>query len=433
MSPIRPTRRDLLRGAVATTVVGSYASASPSVVRKPGGAEMLKVGLVGCGGRGTGAAVNALRADPNVKLWALADTFSDHLESSLKSLQTSEDCADLKDKIDVPPERRFVGWDGYKGVIESCDVVLLATSPHFRPMHVAAAVAAGKHLFVEKPIAVDGPGARSVLASCQLARQKNLSVVSGLCYRYEHKKRETVKRIHDGALGEIVAMHTTYNAGALWHRGRKPEWSEMEYQMRNWLYFPWLSGDHIAEQHIHSLDKLAWVMGEYPVRCLSTGGRAVRTEPEYGSVYDHFSTVYEWKNGVKGFSYCRQWGGAVQTEVSDWIFGTRGRSNVQAAEIEGGPGWNWRWRGKDDEPDDMYQNEHDELFAAIRKGEPIANGEYMCNSTMMATMGRLSAYTGQALTWEQAWNSMEDLSPKSYAWGPIDAAPVARPGVNQFV
>jgi predicted dehydrogenase len=426
----QPTRRELLRGAVATTVVGPYLSASPSVVRKPGGAEMLKVGLIGCGGRGTGAAVNALRADPNVKLWAMADAFADQLEGSLNSLLTSEDSADLKDKIDVPPERRFVGFEAYKRVIECCDVILLATSPHFRPLHLAAIVAAGKHSFVEKPIATDAPGIRSVRASCELAKSKGLSVVSGLCYRYEHKKRETIQRIHDGAIGDIVSLHTTYNAGALWHRGTKPEWTPMEYQMRNWLYFYWLSGDHIAEQHIHSLDKVAWAMGEYPVRCLSTGGRAVRTEPEYGNVYDHFSTVYEWRNGVRAFSYCRQWGGSVQTEVSDWLFGTRGRCNIQAAEIDAGAGWNWRY--KSETPDDMYQNEHDELFAAIRKGTPINNGEYMCDSTLMALMGRLSAYTGQALTWEQAANSTENLTPKAYALGPNEVAPLARPGVNQF-
>jgi predicted dehydrogenase len=202
--------------------------------------------------------------------------------------------------------------------------------------------------------------------------------------------------------------------------------------MRNWLYFTWLSGDHIAEQHIHSLDKLAWAMGdEYPVRCVSSGGRTVRTEPEYGNVYDHFNTVFEWKNGVRGFSSCRQWPGQVATEVSDWVFGTRGRCNIQAASIEAGPAWEWRWRS--DEPDDMYQNEHDELFASIRKGQPINNGDYMCNSTLMAIMGRMSAYTGQVITWEQAWNSQESLVPASYSWGPIEAAPVARPGVTQFL
>jgi predicted dehydrogenase len=241
MSPIRPSRRQLLggavAGAVAPTLVGPYASASPLVTRRPSGAEMLKIGLLGCGGRGTGAAVNAVRAAPNVKLGALADAFSDHLESSLASLSTSEDTADVAAQVDVPPERRFVGWDAYKGVIETCDVVLLATSPHFRPLHLEAAVAAGRHTFVEKPVACDGPGLRRVRAACERAREQGLSVVSGLCYRYEHKKRETMKRIHDGALGDIVAIHTTYDASALWLRERKPEWSEMEYQMRNWIYF----------------------------------------------------------------------------------------------------------------------------------------------------------------------------------------------------
>jgi myo-inositol 2-dehydrogenase / D-chiro-inositol 1-dehydrogenase len=318
-------------------------------------------------------------------------------------------------------------------VIESCDVVLLATSPHFRPRHLAAAVEAGKHLFVEKPIATDAPGVRSVWDSCQRAREKGLTIVSGLCYRYEHKKRETIARLHDRAVGDVVAMHTTYNAGPLWLRKPAegaPEWTPMEYQMRNWIYFNWLAGDHIAEQHIHSLDKLAWAMGEYPVRCLSTGGRTVRTEPEYGNVYDHFSTVYEWKGGVKGFSYCRQWAGAVATEVSDWIFGTRGRCNIQEALIDCGP-WQWRWRSE--EPDDMYQNELDELFVAVRSGKPINNGEYMCHSTLMALMGRMSAYTGQPITWEQAWNSQEDLTPKGYEWGPLEVAPVAKPGATQFV
>jgi predicted dehydrogenase len=434
MSVFRPSRRDLLYGAGAAAMAGSRLTRSAALraARPAGREEVLRVGLVGCGGRGTGAAVNALRADPDVRLVALGDAFSDMLESSLNTLLTSEDCADVKERVDVPPERRFTGWDAYQGVIAASDVVLLATSTHFRPLHLRAAVEAGKHLFVEKPVAVDAPGVRSVHESCRLAAQKGLSVVSGLCYRYEKKKRETIKRLHDGAVGEVVALQCTYNFGGLWHRGRQPEWSEMEYQMRNWIYFTWLSGDHIAEQHIHSLDKLAWAMGdEYPVRCVSSGGRTVRTEPEYGNVYDHFNTVYEWKNGVRGFSSCRQWPGQVATEVSDWVFGTRGRCNIQAAAIEAGPVWEWRWRSE--EPDDMYQNEHDELFASIRKGQPINNGDYMCNSTLMAIMGRMSAYTGQVITWEQAWNSQESLVPTSYAWGPVETAPVARPGVTQFL
>ncbi len=426
----RPSRRELLRGAVATTVVAPYVSASP-LVPSGAGTDTLRVGLVGCGGRGTGAAVNALRADPGVKLVALGDVFPDYLQSSLDALLTSEETADVRERIDVPPDRRFTGWEAYQGVVRESDVVLLATSPHFRPLHLAAAVEAGKHVFVEKPVATDAPGVRRVHETCRLAAEKGLSVVTGLCYRYERKKRETIARIRDGALGEIIALQCTYDAGGLWHRGRDPQWSEMEYQMRNWIYFTWLSGDHIAEQHIHSLDKLAWAMGdEYPVQCLSTGGRTVRTEPEYGNVYDHFSTRYEWKSGVRGFSACRQWAGQVATEVSDWVFGSRGRANIQAAEIEAGP---WRWRWDEDRPDDMYQNEHDALFASIREGRPINDGEIMCRSTLMALMGRMSAYTGQVITWDQAWNSQEELSPPAYEWGPLETRPVARPGVTQFL
>ena len=426
------SRRELLRGAAACTVVGPYVSTASAASRKPGGNEMLRIGLIGCGGRGTGAAVNALRADPNVKLVAMGDVFPDMLASSLATLTTSEETLDLQAKIDVPPDRQFVGWDAYKGVIEACDVVLLATSPHFRPLHLRAVVDAGKHAFVEKPIATDATGVRSVMETCRLATEKRLSIVTGLCYRYEHKKRETMERIRDGAVGDIVALQCTYDVGELWHRGRAPEWSEMEYQMRNWLYFTWLSGDHVVEQHIHSLDKLAWAMGnEYPVKAKASGGRAVRTGAEFGNVFDHFDTVFEWANGLRGFSSCRQWAGNVSTDVSDWVFGTRGKANLQTAEIDSGPAWRWSW--KSEEPDDMYQNEHDELFASIRKDEPIADGEIMCKSTLMAILARLSAYTGQTITWEQALDSRENLSPPAYAWGPIETAPLARPGVTQFV
>ncbi len=416
--------------AVGATFSCSTPPAAPAVLPAtgtitPGGDEMLKVGLVGCGGRGTGAAANALRADPNVKLVAMADTFGDHLENSLSTLQAQED---LAPKVDVDEEHRFTGFDGYKGVIESCDVVLLATSPYFRPQHVEEAVAAGRHLFVEKPVATDGPGLRKIWAACDKAKEKGLSVVSGLCYRYEFKKKETIRRIHDGAIGDIVAMQCTYNAGELWHRGRKEEWSEMEYQVRNWLYFTWLSGDHIAEQHIHSLDKIAWAKGSYPVKCVSTGGRIKRIGEEYGNVYDHFNTVYEWEDGVRGFSSCRQMNG-TKHETSDYCFGTKGVANIQRANIEGDNAWRWR----SDEPDDMYQNEHDALFQAIRENEPIHNGDFMCQSTLMALMGRLAAYTGQEVTADQALNSQEDLSPAALEWGDAPQRELARPGIKKLV
>ena len=421
----QPTRRDFIRkgsAAVMATAVAPYASASSF---HPGGTETLRVGLVGCGGRGGGAAVNALRADPNVELVALADTFGDRVEQCLGNLRSQ---ADLADRVLVDGDHMFTGFDGYLGVIESCDVVLLATSPHFRPLHVAAAVDAGKHLFVEKPIATDATGVRSVRESCRKAQGKGLAVVSGLCYRYEFAKKETMRRVHDGAIGDIAAMQTSYNTGGLWHKGRQPEWSDMEWQVRNWLYFNWLSGDHINEQHIHSLDKLAWAMNSYPAKCTASGGRIVRTDPKYGNIYDHFNTVFEWEGGVRGFSSCRQWLGA-SNDVSDHLFGTRGTAHIQQHTILG----ETKWRHRREGPDNMYQNEHDALFASIRAGEPIDNGEYMCDSTLMAIMARMSAYTGQTLTWEQVLASEEDLSPPAYEWGDLEVAPVAQPGITKFI
>lgn len=370
---------------------------------------------------------------------ALGDAFEDQANSRRNGLAQHPE---VGSRVKVDDEHVFVGFDAYKKVIDACDVVLLATSPHFRPMHVAYAVEKGKHLFVEKPVATDAPGVRSIMASCELAEQKGLSVVSGLCYRYQFAKQETVRRIHEGAIGDIRTLQCTYNTGELWHRGRKPEWSEMEYQMRNWLYFTWLSGDHIAEQHIHSLDKIAWVMDDvYPVKAVASGGRIKRTDPQYGDAYDHFNTAYHWENGVVGFSSCRQMSG-TSSDVSDYVYGTEGVANIQAHRYKTDSGDSWRFRMPEEakwklrpgrENDDMYQNEHDALFWAIRSGEPINNGEYMCKSTMMAIMGRMSAYTGQAITWEAAWNSTLDLSPPAYEWGDAPEPVVAIPGITKFV
>ncbi len=427
-SPLpRGNRRQFLRAGGALAAAGSTLPSALGATMKADSKETLSVGLVGCGGRGGGAAVNALRADPNVKLVALGDAFPDFLTSKLGSLKA---IGDIADRIDVPEDRQFVGFDAYKGVIDSCDVVLLATSPHFRPLHVEYAVEHGVHAFVEKPIATDAVGVRRVWAASEKAREKGLSISSGLCYRYQFAKQETFKRVHDGMIGDITALECTYNTGGLWHRGRKAEWSEMEYQMRNWLYFTWLSGDHIAEQHIHSLDKLAWAMqDDYPVKCTASGGRIVRTDEQWGNIYDHFNTVYEWGNGVKGFSSCRQWVGA-DANVSDFAYGTKGTAALQSHRINT-EGEKWRYRGEG--PDDMYQNEHDALFAALRAGERIDNADYMCKSTMMAIMARMSAYTGKTVTWDQAWNSELDLSPAAYEWGDVPMRPVAQPGITPFV
>ncbi len=419
----QPSRRDFIR---TTGTVAAAAALASYTTPAFAASDTLRIGLIGCGGRGNGAAFQALSADPNTKLVALGDTFPDMVEASLASLKKSG----AGDRVSVDEEHKFTGFDSYKGVIAASDVVILASPPAFRPEHIRAAVEAGKHVFCEKPIAVDGPGVRSVLETCKLAREKKVSLVSGLCYRYQFAKQDIIKRIHDGAIGDIIAMQTTYNTGGLWHKGHDAKWSDMEYQVRNWLYFDWLSGDHINEQHIHSLDKIAWAMkDEYPVKATASGGRVVRTDSKFGNIYDHFNTAYEWANGLRCFSSCRQWENAASTDVSDHIFGTKGTAHIQDHRIDFRDGTTWAHEPSG--PDDMYQNEHNVLFASIRKGEP-RNDEYMCHSTLMAIMARMSAYTGETITWDQALNSKESLVPQKLAWGTAPERAIAMPGKTAF-
>ena len=425
-----PSRRDVLDLALRAGLVAGSAAASPLAFggRRQDDDSVLKVGLIGCGGRGGGAAVNALRADPNTKLVAMADAFEDMLERKHTDLQN---VADIADRVDVPAERRFVGFEAYKKVVDASDVVLLATSPHFRPAHDEYAVQQGKHLFVEKPVAVDAPGLRRIWTAANEAKDKGLAVVSGLCYRYQFAKQETVRRVHEGAVGDIVALECSYNTGGLWHRGRQPDWSDMEWQMRNWLYHVWLSGDHVMEQAIHNLDKIAWVMKDVPPKSVdASGGRIVRTDTKYGNVFDHFNARFTWDSGVKCFFSCRQLSGA-KSDVSDHVYGTRGVAHIQSHRIEGEE--RWRWRKPDGMVDDMYQNEHDALFKSIRDGQSIHNGDYMCKSTLLALMVRMSAYTGKAIEWNQALESEEDLTPPAYEWGDLPVGPIAQPGVTPFV
>jgi predicted dehydrogenase len=419
------TRRDFLTASAITagaTLLGSV----PAV--HAAGSDTLTVGLIGCGGRGTGAATQALHADPNVKLYAMGDAFADRLQSSLEQVKSD---AAIAARIDVTPDRCFTGFDAYKHVVACCDVVLLCSPPHFRPAHIEAAVEAGKHIFCEKPIATDSRSVHRVLAACRKAKAKNLSIVSGLCYRYEHAKRETMKRVHDGQIGDIVAMHTNYLARGLWHKPRKPGWSDMEWQMRNWLYFTWLSGDHIVEQHIHSLDKMAWALKDaHPTKAVGLGGRQSRTGDEFGHIFDHHAVIFEFPGGVKMFAFTRQQNG-TDTDVNDYIIGTRGTCSVQQHSIAGEKPWNHV--KAEGERDDMYQNEHDELFASIRKGTPINNGEYMCQSTWIAIMGRMATYTGKNINWDMVLNSKEDLTPAKYEFGPMPLPTVAKPGVTKYV
>ena len=424
----RPDRRQFLQSSVAAAAISpllAHAATNTPKVHE-GAGETLRLGLVGCGGRGTKAVIDALGADPHTKLVAIGDTFADRADDCLELLKENET---YNSRIEVDQDRVFSGFDAYKSVIDSgIDVVLLATPPHFRPQHLAYAVEQNKHSFVEKPVAVDAFGIQSILRTCEVAKQKGLAVVSGLCWRYHRGIQETMQRVQDGAIGEIIAVESTYNAGTLWHRGDEPEWSQMEYQVRNWLYHTWLSGDHIVEQAIHSIDKTAWLMGDAsPVKATGIGGRQQRTDKKYGHVFDHHVVFYEYANGVPVYFTCRQQDNCT-THVDELVLGTKGKARIIKHEIEGET--NWSFSG---EKPNMYNQEHKELYQSIRNGTPINNGEYMANSTMIAIMGRMCCYTGQELTWEQAINSTERLGPETYAWTDFPEAKVAIPGVTKFV
>lgn len=438
--PTEATRRDVLRAAGAVSAVGAT-QALAGALPQGDDDKVLRIGLVGCGGRGGGAAFNALMADPNTVLVAMGDAFSDQLEKKVKELEARQtdgegNATSLNGRVAVPPENRIVGLDCHEKVTDLCDVVLFASTPHFRPAQVEYAVKAGKHMFVEKPVAVDAPGLRRIWSACEDAKTKGLAVVTGLCYRYEKKKQAIYEKIHTGEIGDIKGIQCSYDTGALWHRGQKPEWSEMETQLRNWLYYTWASGDHVAEQAIHNLDKMIWAMNDVPPQSVrAQGGRIVRTDPKFGNVFDHFSAVFDFGKNVKGFFSCRQWNGADR-KVADFVYGTEGTAFTQPSspyieDLEGKK--SWRYRAPEGFVDDMYQNEHDAMFASIRAGKPIHNGDVMCRATLLALMVRMSAYSGKEITWTQALESKEDLTPAVYEFGDNAVAPVAQPGITPFI
>jgi len=415
------------RQFIAASGAAAAALTAAPGLQAQGNSAMLRVGLIGCGGRGTGAASQALHADSDVKLVAMGDAFADRIKLSLETLKKDQEIAS---KVAVPEENQFTGLDAYQKVIEKSDVVLLTTPPGFRPIHIKAAVDAGKHVFAEKPVAVDAPGVRSVLATCEEARRKKLAVVSGLCIRYSYGFQEIIKRIHNGALGRVRTLQANDFRGPIWVKPREPGQTDMQYQIRNWYYFTWLSGDFNVEQHVHMLDVCAWVMnGEYPATALGIGGRAQRTGPDFGNIYDHHAVIYEWANGTRLHAYCRQQSG-LRGDISVHVAGEKGIAKLAERDrglvLETGDRWAY-----DGPKNNIYQTEHDELFASIRKGQPINNGDYMCKSTLMAIMGRMATYTGQQITWEQAMNSKENLSPDGWTW---DSNPPKSPvGVTKFV
>ncbi|MDX2145904.1 MAG: Gfo/Idh/MocA family oxidoreductase [Planctomycetota bacterium] len=407
-----------------------------------GGADTLRVGLVGCGGRGRGAATQAILADPGSVLWAVADAFAERINPALKSIDEAlaefeaDDAskAGARARVKVGDDRKFVGLDSFAKLIPECDVVLLCSPPAFRPEQLRAAVDAGKHVFCEKPVAVDSTGVRSALESARIAREKKLSLVSGFCWRYADAERATYQRVHDGAIGDIRAVYTTYNAGGFPPpTPRKPEWTDVEFQLRNWHYFAHLSGDHIAEQACHSIDKIAWAMRDRPpATCVAVGGRQGRPNvPETGNIFDHFGVTYEYADGSRAFHMCRHFPN-TPFDNSDYLMGSKGTCFVNGwgpkHVIEGEQPWKYEGPRRN-----MYQTEHDELFASIRAAKAHNDGEFMAHSTLMAIMARMAAYTGQAVTWEQALNSKEQLTPAVWRWGPFTPAPVPVPGVTKLV
>lgn len=417
---IAASRRDFLKAsatAAATTALAWNLDVARNV--HAAGSDTLKIALIGCGGRGSGAAVNALSTGPNVKLVAMADAFPDSLESSLKNIQKS-----CPDRVDVPEERRFTGLDAYQKAIDcGIDLVLLCTPPGFRPMQFEAAVKAGKHVFMEKPVATDAPGVRRIMAANQEAKKKGLAVAVGHHFRHETQHREVVKRIHDGAIGDLTFLRAYGNSHRSWIRPRQPGQSEMQYQLRNWVYFTWLSGDFIAEFHVHNLDACNWFAKAHPIDAQGMGGRQVRVGKDAGEIYDHFAVEFTYPDGLKMFSCCREIDGCWEA-FGEYAHGTKGEANVRAY-TDGvvhvtGQAPEWHKRGPDG-----HQVEIDELLAAIAAGQPYNEGDWGAESTMTAILGRMAAYSGKMVEWDEAINSQLDLAPKSLAW---DAEPPVKPG-----
>lgn len=395
-----------------------------------GGSDRLKVGVIGCGGRGIGAMRNCIDADPSVQLYALGDLFPDRVDAAYKALTEGDNRnpALPKERFALSRERCFSGFDAFQSVIRSgVDLVILAAPPHFRPQHLEAAVQQGVHVFAEKPVAVDAVGARKVIQIGELAEQKRLAIVAGTQRRHAANYLETMARIADGAIGEIASGQCYWLQEGLWHRGREANWSEMEYQVRNWLYFTWLSGDHIVEQHVHNIDVINWALGGPPVKALGMGGRQSRTDPKYGDAWDHFSVEFEYANGVRVQSLCRQAPGCSH-RIGERLVGTKGMADP-AGTITGEK--SWKFSG--DVRDPMVQ-EHVDLIRSIRDGRPINHARRIAESTLTALLGRMSAYSGREVSYRWLLNTSSlDLTPPAYAFGAAPEVSPAIPGQTPLV
>ena len=419
---IGSSRRDFIRTSTAAVVGGTLASTIGVPGAWAAGSDEIRVGVIGCGGRGTGAIDNVLDAAEGVRIVAVGDLFPDRIASCLERVQRHGE------RAAVPPDRQFSGWNAYEQVIATdANYIILASPPGFRPAHLKAAVAAGKHIFTEKPVAVDAAGYRVVIEAYEASLQKGLAIAAGTQRRHHAAYLEAMRRVKDGAIGEIVAARAYWNQGGLWVKPRQPEWTDMEYQLRNWLYYTWLSGDHIVEQHVHNLDVVNWAMGAIPVRVVGVGGRQARTEPEYGHIYDHFGLDYEFSNGVHMMSMCRQQAG-TPGQVAEALVGTQGSLYTQDGrmyEITGPHAW--RWDGEYTSP---YVQEHINLIASIRAGRPINELKQVADSTFTAIAGRHAAYTGKVIGFDELMTSDESLVPAQLTFGPMPTPPVPVPGLE---
>ena len=433
------SRRDFVKG---TSLLAGGILAAPLLSRAnffSGSDDTIKIAVVGCGGRGTGAAMQALSSKQNVKIVAMADAFKDNLDNCHKSLteEINNSIGELAKRLDVPEERRFSGFDGYQKAIALADVVILATPPGFRPIHFAEAIKLGKHVFMEKPVATDPAGIQSVLATAAIAKQKKLNVVVGLQRHYQNSYRELYKR--KDLIGDITSAQAWWDNDGVWVRPRKYNQTEMEYQMRNWYYFNWLCGDHITEQHIHNLDVINWFKGGHPVKAQGLGGRQVRKGKEHGEIFDHHFVEFEYADGSILNSQCRHIPGTM-SKVDELLVGTKGKIFCGAAHIKDHSG-KLIYQYDTKLENNPYQTEHDELFAAIAKGEyKYADAENGASSTMTSILGRMATYTGQVIDWDKAINSGIDIHPKTYDWNaepPIlpnadGYYPIAIPGVTKY-
>jgi myo-inositol 2-dehydrogenase / D-chiro-inositol 1-dehydrogenase len=424
------SRREFLKTSAAA--VAGLGVLDISRTAHAAGSDIIRVGLIGCGGRNAGAAIQALNADPGARLVAMCDLFLDRVHNKRHAIK-----AQKPDQTLVHDDYCFDGFDGYLKVIESSDVVLIANGAKFHPLHMMAAIQAGKHVFVEKPHSIDPAGNKVVKAAVELAARKKLSVVSGLQSRYHPGYIETVKRIHDGAIGEIVSIEENFLRGPYGLVARKPGLNEIQYQCSNQYHFHWISGDDVVQSLVHNLDRASWVMREQaPVKAHGLGGRSTMTGEIYGDVFDHHSVVYEFANGVKMYAFCRTTTGCYD-EDSSLVFGTKGRASLKSCRIWGET--NWRYQGQAD----PYQIEHDQLFASIRSGQPINNGDYMGRTSLIAIMGQISCYTGKQVTWEQVSNSDFYYAPRPEECrfdmeppvkpGPDGVYPVFKPGITTLL